>query len=71
MSISFVEFKTNCPTGGQAIGQLDGRPASERVKFVANVMVGGSQPLYVIGDIATFLAPISAGLIAAGVAVSN
>jgi hypothetical protein len=46
-------------------------PATQRVKFVANVMVNNSPPLYVAGDIATFLAAVSAGLIQAGVAVSN
>jgi hypothetical protein len=46
-------------------------PATQRVKFVATTMVNNSPPLYDAGDIATFLAPISAQLIAAGLAVSN
>ena len=45
--------------------------ATQRVKFVATTMVNGSPPLYDAGDVATFLAPISAQLIAAGLAVSN
>ena len=45
--------------------------ATQRVKFVATTMVNGSPPLYDAGDVATFLAPISTQLIAAGLAVSN
>jgi hypothetical protein len=44
---------------------------TQRVKFVATTMVQNSPPLYDVGDVATFLAPISAALIAAGLAVSN
>jgi hypothetical protein len=46
-------------------------PSMTRVKFVATTMVANSPPLYNVGDIATFLAGVSAALIASGVAVSN
>ncbi len=44
---------------------------TQRVKFVATTMVNNEPPLYNAGDIAGFLAPISAQLIAAGLAVTN
>jgi hypothetical protein len=47
---------------------------TQRVKFTGltgSVMVNGVPPLFNPGEIATFLAPISAQLIAAGLAVSN
>jgi len=46
-------------------------PATQRVKFVATTMVGGSPPIYDAGEIATFLAPVSAALIAQGLAITN
>jgi hypothetical protein len=44
---------------------------TQRVKFTAATMVQNSPPLYAPGEIATFLAPISAALIAQGLAVAN
>jgi hypothetical protein len=41
------------------------------VKFVATTMVENSPPLYDAGEIGTFLAPVSAALIASGLAISN
>ena len=58
---------------GASVGSWSGpsAPATQRVKFTATTMVNNSPPLYNAGEIATFLAPISAQLIAAGLAVSN
>jgi hypothetical protein len=45
-----------------------------RVKMTGargSIMVNGSPPLYAPGDVATFLSPISAALIASGDAVAN
>jgi hypothetical protein len=42
-----------------------------RVKMTATTMVGGSPPLYDVGEIASFPPAISAALIAQGLAVSN
>jgi hypothetical protein len=56
--------------GGSAPGAFVPLPTT-RVEFIATTMVNNSPPLYDAGDIATFLAPISAQLIAAGLAVSN
>jgi hypothetical protein len=61
-------------SGVAAAGSAPGAPtppATTRVKFVSTTMVNGSPPLYDVGDIATFLAPISTQLIAQGLAVSN
>jgi hypothetical protein len=58
---------------GSAPGAFTPLP-TQRVKFTdatGSIMVGGVPPLYNPGEIATFLAPISAALIAAGLAVSN
>jgi hypothetical protein len=46
-------------------------PATTRIKFTTTTMVGGSPPLFNAGEIATFPAPISAALVAQGLAVLN
>ena len=46
-------------------------PATTRIKFVATTMVGNSPPLFNAGEVATFYAPISAALIAQGLAILN
>jgi hypothetical protein len=59
---------------GASVGAWSGPPATQRVKFTGvtgPVMVNGVPPLYNPGEIATFLAPVSAALIAAGLAISN
>jgi hypothetical protein len=61
-------------SGVAAAGSAPGAPtppATQRVKFVATTFVNNSPPLFNAGDIATFLAPISAQLIAQGLAIAN
>jgi hypothetical protein len=55
---------------GSAPGAFTPLP-TQRIKFTETTMVNGEPPLYNAGEIATFLAPVSAQLIAAGLAVSN
>ena len=46
-------------------------PAPVLVKFTAATMVGGSPPLYDVGEVAGFPPAISAALVAQGLAVLN
>jgi hypothetical protein len=74
-SVAQASFIASVLASGAAVaGSAPGAPtppATQRVKFVATTMVNGSPPLYDAGEIATFLAPVSAQLIAQGLAISN
>jgi hypothetical protein len=73
-SVAQAAFISTALASGAVVGSAPGAFVplpTTRVLFVATTMAIGSPPLYDAGEIATFLAPISAQLIAQGLAVSN